>query len=264
MLVDCNESELGEVLPGRTVVEVGRVGKFVLIRLDGPGEFWLTVHLGMTGQILLSEAGVVGSVLVGAECGPPAPLDSATTHPHTRFVFRLEGRGGERQRLEFRDMRKFGRVQLSGGGPAPRVRRLGPDAWRGEWDVEYLAARLDGRKTPLKAFLLDQRNLAGIGNIYADETLWRAQLSPLRVAGSLSPQEVARLAQEVRHCLSEGVRRLGCTLADFVDIKGNPGRFQETLQAYGRHGELCSRCGGTLVRVVVAGRGTTYCPGCQL
>jgi formamidopyrimidine-DNA glycosylase len=160
-------------------------------------------------------------------------------------------------------MRKLGRVHLTAGGPALRLRRLGPDAWKGDWDVDYLAGRLRGRKAPIKAFLLDQRNLAGIGNIYADETLWWSQLAPTRPAGSLSAAEVGTLAAEIRLRLEEGVHQLGCTLADFVDIEGRPGSFQEQLEAYGRQGQICARCGGTLVRVAVAGRGTAYCPGCQ-
>ena len=160
--------------------------------------------------------------------------------------------------------RKFGRVHLTHGEPALRAcRRLGPDAWLGEWDETYLAARLRGRTAPIKAFLLDQRHLAGIGNIYADETLWWTQIAPVREAGSLSAAEVGRLSEEIRRRLAEGVRLLGCSLSDFVDTKGEEGRFQNWLKAYGKRGQQCPRCGGTFVRVVVAGRGTTYCPDCQ-
>ena len=257
MLLDCSEADLRAELPGRTIEDVGRVGKFLVLRLDGPGEFYLTVHLGMTGQILVTPA------VNGEEPEPGSATLGGPQHPHTRFLFLLETEAGSKVRFEFRDMRKFGRVHLTAGGPAPRLRRLGPDAWKGDWEVDYLAARLRGRKAPLKAFLLDQRNLAGIGNIYADETLWWSRLAPTRPAGSLTAAEVRTLATEIRLRLEEGVRRLGCTLADFVDIEGRPGGFQEELEAYGRQGKICTRCGEVLVRVVVAGRGTTYCPGCQ-
>ena len=149
------------------------------------------------------------------------------------------------------------------GNPALPAEALGPDAWLGDWDAAYLARRLEGRRAPLKAFLLDQRHLAGIGNIYADEILWWVGLSPLRPAGSLHAEEVLRLAAEIPRRLEEGVRRLGCTLSDFVDTDGKPGTFQENLRAYGRQGLPCSRCGAIMVRVVIAGRGTAYCPGCQ-
>jgi formamidopyrimidine-DNA glycosylase len=123
------------------------------------------------------------------------------------------------------------------------LRELGPDAWQGSWDVSYLVERLRGRTAPVKAFLLDQRHLAGIGNIYADEILWWTGVSPLRACGSLSLAEVTLLASEIRKRLGEGVRLLGCTVADFVGTDGKPGGFQNWLQAYGRHGQPCSRCG---------------------
>lgn len=257
MLRDCSADNLRSELPGRTIADVDRLGKFLILRLDGEGDLFLTLHLGMTGQILVTpRADETAGRRVGA-----APAVEA--QPHTRFVFILERLDGPLVRLEFRDMRKFGRVHLTSGGPAPRLRDLGPDAWMGDWNARYLEDRLRGRKAPIKAFLLDQRNLAGIGNIYADETLWWAQIAPIRPCGGLSAEEVERLAGEIRMRLAEGVRRLGCTLADFVDIEGRPGSFQEQLRAYGRQGQICYRCGQTLCRVVVAGRGTAFCPGCQ-
>lgn len=241
MLLECRDEDVRRDLPGRTVHSVERVGKFLIVRLDG--EVYLTLHLGMTGRLLLAP-----------EDGPG---------PHTRFVFKLEDGGGRTTTLEFRDARKFGRLHLTYGGPAPRLLALGPDAWQGSWDAAYLEDRLRGRKIALKAFLLDQSHLSGIGNIYADEILWWTGLSPLRPAGSLNAGEVASLTEEIPRRLGEGVRLLGCTVQDFVDTAGEPGEFQDWLQAYGRQGQVCSRCGGVLIRVVVGGRGTAYCPGCQ-
>lgn len=245
MLRDCGATEVEGLLPGRTIERMDRIGKFIIVVLnDG---LFLTLHLGMTGQLLID---------------PPDP------GTHTRFAFRLvsEGAGdtsGREVRLEFRDMRKFGRLHLTLGAPAPRLRHLGPDAWKGEWDAAYLQSRLHGRSAPLKAFLLDQRHLAGIGNIYADEILWWTRLSPLRPAGSLTSPETGRLSGEIRRRLGEGVRLLGCSIADFVDTAGKEGKFQEWLRAYGKHGQPCSRCGSVLSRAIVAGRGTTFCPACQ-
>jgi formamidopyrimidine-DNA glycosylase len=240
MLRDCVVREVVAELPGRRIMAVERLGKFIVVKLDG--ERYLTLHLGMTGQLL---------------------VDPADSSPHTRFVFRLTDGGASEVALEFRDIRKFGRVHLTQGGPAPRLRALGPDAWLGEWDGEYLKARLAKRSAPLKAFLLDQRRLAGIGNIYADEILWWTELSPLRPGGSLLSVEVEALAREIPHRLGEGVKFLGCSLSDFVDTMGRQGEFQNWLRAYGRQGQVCGRCGGTFVRVVIAGRGTSYCPDCQ-
>jgi formamidopyrimidine-DNA glycosylase len=246
MLRDCNSDDVLRRLPGRRIERVERLGKFLIVVLD-EGLF-LTLHLGMTGQLL---------------------IDPQDTGVHTRFAFSLSTYGGAAGgeggllRLEFRDARKFGRLHLTADGPAPRLALLGPDAWQGDWDAAYLEQRLGRRTAPLKAFLLDQRHLAGIGNIYADEILWWTALSPVRAAGSLVEEQVCCLADEIRRRLSEGVRLLGCSLSDYVDTEGMRGSFQEWLQAYGRHGLPCRRCGGTLVRTVVGGRGTSYCPDCQ-
>ncbi len=243
MLRDCGPEDVVASLPGLRIERVDRLGKFLIVVLEGG--LFLTLHLGMTGQLL---------------------IDPGENSGHTRFVFRLGGRGsGGRPavRLEFRDMRKFGRLHLTAGGPAPRLALLGPDAWQGEWDAVYLGRRVRGRSAPLKAFLLDQRHVAGIGNIYADEILWWTALSPLRPAGSLVEEQICCLADEIRSRLSEGVRLLGCTLSDFVDTEGRAGSFQDWLQAYGRQGLACRRCGGTMVRTVIGGRGTAYCPDCQ-
>jgi formamidopyrimidine-DNA glycosylase len=262
MLRDCDADALVAGLPGRRIERVDRLGKFIIIKLgdgagsagdavpapvgltasDGGAELFLTLHLGMTGQLL---------------------VDPEANGAHTRFRFRLSDDRGHEALLEFRDMRKFGRLHLTVGGPAPRLARLGPDAWKGDWDAAYLAGRLRGRSAPVKAFLLDQRHLAGIGNIYADEILWWTALSPLREAGSLAEEQVCCLADEIRTRLGEGVRLLGCSLSDFVDTEGREGGFQEWLQAYGRQGLDCHRCGGTMTRIVIGGRGTAYCPDCQ-
>ncbi len=240
MLRDCSVPEVVTGLPGRRIVEVGRLGKFIIVKLEG--DAFLTLHLGMTGQLLIDPEG-----------------ESA----HTRFIFALDDGGAEEVTLQFRDIRKFGRLHLTEGGPAPRLTALGPDAWQGSWDAEYLGGRLKGRSAPLKAFLLDQRHLAGIGNIYADEILWWTELSPLRPGGELSAEEVTALAGEIRKRLGEGVKFLGCSLSDFVDTAGQQGDFQNWLRAYGKAGQACSRCGGTFLRVIVSGRGTSYCQDCQ-
>lgn len=267
MLRDCTAADLVRFLPRTRVETVERLGKFLLMRLVQPSDdtpLFLTIHLGMTGQMLVGGGPVRASfdLPVAARVGE-AGTEHESRHRHTRFVFRLLTPSGLATRLEMRDARKFGRIHLTVEGPAPRMASLGPDAWTGSWDATYLKGRLEGRRTPLKSFLLDQRHLAGIGNIYADEILWWSGLSPLRLSGSLSADETERLALEIRRRLTEGVRALGCTLSDFVDTEGRSGGFQEHLEAYGRHGQPCRRCGTMLARIVVAGRGTAYCPNCQ-
>jgi formamidopyrimidine-DNA glycosylase len=257
MLLDGDAAGLCSVLPGKRALGVERQGKFMVIPLSG--DWFLTVHLGMTGQLLVFQG---EGVAAGTGSHPYRSLEP--TSPHDRFVFTLEpGADAAQMSLVFRDMRKFGRLHLTEGGPPKRLGQLGPDAWRGDWTSEDLARGLRGRTVPIKAFLLDQRHLAGIGNIYADEILFGAAVSPLRPAGSLSLGEIETLAGEIRARLDEGVRLRGCTVSDFVDTKGRSGSFQDALRAYGRQGQVCTRCGATLVRVIVAGRGTAYCPGCQ-
>jgi formamidopyrimidine-DNA glycosylase len=238
ILRDAAAEDVPALVEGHTADRVERVGKFLVVSLSG-GVF-LTIHLGMTGQLLLL-----------------AREDEVT---HTRFSALLDG-GTER--FVFRDVRKFGRLHVTEGGPAERLWGLGPDAWLGDWDTGYLSERLRGRTAPLKAFLLDQRHLAGIGNIYADEVLFGARLSPWREAGTLTREETERLAVEIRERLDEGVRLRGCSISDFVDTEGAPGSYQEALRAYGRHGAPCVVCGRPLTRTLVAGRGTAFCAHCQ-
>lgn len=265
MLRDCTESQVQEGLPGKRILSIERIGKFLIAALSE--DTFLTLHLGMTGHFLVaylekrtsSETRSDWVAGVGSEEDVLVKAGSC----HSRFVFIVEAEHGLQMRLEFRDARKFGRLHFTTGAPAPRLKGLGPDAWEGAWDATYLAARLRGRSAPLKAFLLDQRHLAGIGNIYADEILWWQRLSPLRPAGSLSCGEIQRLAEEIPRRLAEGVRFLGCSLKDFVDTEGREGSFQDWLKAYGKYGQSCVRCGGVFQRVVIAGRGTSYCPGCQ-
>ena len=212
MLRDCSPDDVRALLPGRRVERVDRLGKFLIVALDAG--LFLTLHLGMTGQLL---------------------VDPEEPGGHTRFAFRLAGeaadtggRGdftGREIRLEFRDMRKFGRFHLTAGAPAPRVALLGPDAWKGEWDAAYLEGRLHGRSAPLKAFLLDQRHLAGIGNIYADEILWWTALSPLRKAGSLVEEQMCCLADEIRTRLGGGRASARLLLIRLRRHRGSGGAF---------------------------------------
>lgn len=238
ILRDAEVDDVPGLLEGRSLGKVERAGKFLVLPVEG--DVYLTIHLGMTGQLLL--------------------LEREREVSHVRFSMLLDG-GADR--LVFRDVRKFGRLHVTVGAPASRLSRLGPDAWVGDWDAAYLMARLNGRTAPLKAFLLDQRHLAGIGNIYADEILYGSRLSPLRPAGSLARPQVERLAVQIRERLEEGVRLRGCSISDFVDTEGAPGSFQDALRAYGRHGLPCASCGRLLTRTVVGGRGTAYCRHCQ-
>ncbi len=146
--------------------------------------------------------------------------------------------------------------------PPISLARLGPEPL-GPLSAARLGGRLDGRRAPLKSALLDQRTIAGLGNIYVDEALWQSMLHPLRVAGSLDETELARLHRAIRSVLRKGLERQGSTLRDYALPDGAYGTMQDEFRAYGRGGEPCERCGAPLVRIVVGGRTTTFCPRCQ-
>ncbi len=141
--------------------------------------------------------------------------------------------------------------------------RLGEEPLGGRFTVERLRDRLTGRRTPIKAALLDQRAVAGIGNIYADEALWYARVHPLRPAGELGLPEIAAIRRGVRQALRLGIRRQGATLSDYRTPNGGRGEMQDEFKVYGRAGEPCERCGSLIAKTRVAGRGTSYCPDCQ-
>ena len=199
------------------------------------------IHLRMTGQLVFR----------------PEPGERPA-----RFVWRLEP-GTD---LFFQDVRRFGRLWAF--EPAAEddffaSRGMGPEPFGPEFTLAYLRGVLAGRRAPLKAFLLDQRRIAGVGNIYADEALFRARLHPLRSAGSVGPREARRLHAAVLETLQAGIDHEGSSIESFIDPAGERGSFQEILSVYQRTGEPCRACGTTVERTVVGGRGTHYCPRCQ-
>lgn len=226
-------------LVGRRIREIRRRGKWMLLGLDG-GE-WLLVHLRMSGRLAVE--------------GADAPEDI-----HTRVVFYLD----DGRRLRFSDPRKFGRMALT-ACPEDWLGDLGPEPLDPDLMPERLAAMVGSRRMRLKVLLTDQRFLAGLGNIYADEVLWRAGLSPLRRADTLTPEETARLLGAIRAVLEEAVARRGTTLADrrYVLPDGRPGEFAAHLAVYGREGAPCPRCGASIVRARIGGRSAHFCPQCQ-
>jgi formamidopyrimidine-DNA glycosylase len=167
--------------------------------------------------------------------------------------------------VAYRDVRRFGTWLLLEPDElepylAPRV---GVEPLERSFNARWLAQRLQGRRAPLKAALLDQRTVAGLGNIYVDEALWRAQIHPLRPAESLDADEIARLTRAVKEALKAGIRRQGASLRDYATPDGGRGSMQDRFRVYGRAGEPCHRCGTPIDKIRAAGRGTWYCPTCQ-
>jgi formamidopyrimidine-DNA glycosylase len=181
--------------------------------------------------------------------------------PYRRAFVELDDGAG----LAYRDVRRFGTWLLLEPEDVEAYidDRVGPEPLAASFRARDLAARLAGRRAPVKAAILDQRTVAGVGNIYADEALWRARLHPLRPAASLDAQEVRALHRAMRKALEAGLERQGSTLRDYRLPDGGSGSMQDEFKVYGRGGEPCDRCGTPIDKIRVAGRGTWYCPQCQ-
>jgi formamidopyrimidine-DNA glycosylase len=227
------------LLEGREVLAVGRRAKWLLLTLDGG--WTLALHLRMSGAITVH----------GAEAQPDA---------YTHLVLLLD----DGRQIFFHDTRKFGRARLLGAdGLASLDAAHGLEPLSDAFTPAALAERLRHRRARLKPLLLDQRVIAGIGNIYADEALWLAQLHPLRTSDSLDDDEVARLHSGIRLALLQGLEHGGSTLRDYRNSYGQAGANQEHFNAYDQEGKPCPRCGAMIERIVVGQRGTRLCPFCQ-
>lgn len=237
-------------LTGARVAALRRRSKYLLADLDG-GET-LIAHLGMSGRMLVSGAAV------GAFHHPhPAP------EKHDHVVLDIEGGA----RVTFNDARRFGALDLwpTAGLEGHRLLAgLGPEPLGNAFSGAHLAARMAGRLAPAKAVLLDQRVVAGLGNIYVCEALWRARVSPLRPAGEVTAAEVEAIASAVRAVLADAIAAGGSSLKDYRRADGELGYFQHSFAVYGREGEPCPRHdGGTVARAVQSGRSSFFCPACQ-
>jgi len=237
---------LSERLPGSRIGGVSRFGKFIFVELAGgahaensDAQLHLLIHLGMTGRL--------------TACAPSEPV-----LPHTHVFFALDD-GNE---LRFTDPRRFGKM------------RLVTDAWmddlRARWGedalaigAEEFAQRIGSRSARIKALLLDQHTVRGIGNIYADESLWRAKIHPARRADRLSAKQLRTLHRAIRTTLLAAIELKGSSFSDYVDAEGNPGMFQRMHRVYQREGKGCRRCGCAIQRVQIAGRSSFFCPRCQ-
>lgn len=222
---------------GATIRDVDRRGKYLLLGLDDERE--LIVHLGMTGQLRMR----------------PGALD-----PYVRAWWALD----DDRFLELRDVRRFGRIGVVPAGEwasLPTLAAQGPEPWDPLLDDGGLWRNLRRSKAHIKTQLLSQRPIAGVGNIYADEALWRSGIHPARRA--VTRREAERLLAELRAVLAQGIANGGTTLRDYRDVSGDAGRNQLELGCYGRAGEPCLRCGTELRRTVLDARGTTHCPECQ-
>ena len=234
-------AEVAAELEGERVAAVERRGKYLIVRFESRRV--LLIHLRMTGSLLCAPNGLL-------------PDD-----PHRRAVVNLDD-GSD---VAYRDVRRFGTWLLLEPEQAEPylAARVGEEPLDTLFTAARLGERLAGRRTSLKAALLDQRTLAGMGNIYVDEALWRARLNPLRPAATLDRNELRRLHRGIRAALEHGLARQGSTLRDYRLPDGSGGSMQDEFRVYGRRDEPCDRCGTLIARTQVAGRTTWFCPTCQ-
>ncbi len=234
--------EVAAELQGERIVAVDRRGKYLIVRFETGRA--LLIHLRMTGNVLHGAAG--------------AALED---DPHRRAVVRLDD-GSD---VVYRDVRRFGTWLLAEPDEVEPylAARLGREPLGATFTTKRLGEALAGRRAPVKAAILDQRRLAGVGNIYADEALWRARIHPQRPAGELDLEELRALHRGIRAALKAGIERQGATLRDYRTPDGDSGRMQHEFKVYGREGEPCGRCGRPIEKIRAAGRGTWFCPGCQ-
>ena len=241
-----NPAEIEREMPGSKIRGVERYGKFMLLRLQrssetagAPQESALLVHLGMTGTMM------------------PRPANEPRAK-HTHLVALLE----DGRELRYIDPRRFGRIALLAG---ERLReellRFGADPL--QISVEEFLRRVRGRRARIKAMLLDQGVLRGVGNIYADESLWKARIHPARIGARLAIEEVKSLYRALQEILEKAIVLRGSSISDFLDAEGEPGEYQLHHKAYGREGKACYRCKTPIRRIVVAGRSSFLCPNCQ-
>lgn len=232
-------AEIERELPGRRIAGVRRRAKYLLLDTE-EGDSAL-LHLGMSGSL---------RVLPG----------DTPVHAHDHVDISLDNT----RVLRFNDPRRFGCLLWQPAGTVHALLRgLGPEPLSDDFDGDYLFARSRGRSAPVKAFLMDQRTVVGVGNIYAAESLFRAGISPLRAAGKVSRERYAALAAAVRDILAYAITRGGTTLRDFISPDGAPGYFEQELAAYGRGGEPCPRCGRPLKQASLGQRTTVWCGHCQ-
>jgi formamidopyrimidine-DNA glycosylase len=241
-----NPAEIERELPGSQILRVERYGKFMLLRLERFAEIQnvtresaLLVHLGMTGTMV------------------PRPANEPRAK-HTHLVGLLD----DGRELRYIDPRRFGRIAwLAGEKLREELRRFGADPL--VISLEEFAQRIRGRRARIKAMLLDQGVLRGVGNIYADESLWKAKIHPARIGARLSVEEVKSMHGAMRQILEKAIVLRGSSISDFLDARGEPGEYQLHHKAYGREGKACYRCKTPIRRIVVAGRSSFFCPTCQ-
>jgi formamidopyrimidine-DNA glycosylase len=251
-----NDGNFGRKLKGSTIKDIGRIGKLLIFSFKENPDRFLLAHLKMTGQLFVADE----KGEVSARGGHETPHDHTLPNRHTRVIINFSGR----TTLYFNDQRIFGYLHLTDKAGMELARaRFGPEPQVAGFDLDYFLQGLSRSRQNIKARLLDQSFVAGLGNIYVDESLFRAGLSPARPANSLTPAEAKRLAEAASTILKEAIKHGGTTFQSFKDSDGKKGNYTRRLKVFAQQGKPCPTCGDTIQKTRLAGRGTHFCPTCQ-
>ncbi len=248
--------QFAKKLKGKKIADIDRVGKLMIFSFVDENNLFLLAHLKMTGQFFFVDKR--GEVAGGGHSMTVADTKLPTKHTRVAFHF-TDG-----TILFFNDMRLFGYTKLVSAKDVAEARQgFGPEPIDPDFDVKWFVTHVRRRQSPIKAVLLDQSFIAGLGNIYVDEALWRAEVRPMRKASTLTKKEAAAIAAASGDVMRESIVVGGTTFQSFADTDGHAGNFTTYLKVFGKQNEACSRCGKTIIKTRCAGRGTHYCPGCQ-
>jgi formamidopyrimidine-DNA glycosylase len=251
-----HDESIEDRLRGKTIADIDRIGKLMIVSFENETDTFLLAHLKMTGQFFFVDGGDVAG---GGHSMTEADIRELP-NKHTRVTFHFS----DGSALHFNDMRLFGYTKLADAKSVGLARAaFGPEPIHPDFDCEWFMQKLRKRKTPVKAALLDQSFVAGLGNIYVDEALWRARVRPTRRADRVSKKEAAALCAAAGDVMKESIAVGGTTFQHFTDTGGKNGNFTDYLKVFGQQGSPCQRCGETIKKIRCAGRGTHYCPGCQ-
>jgi formamidopyrimidine-DNA glycosylase len=253
-----HDASIEDRLLGKTIADIDRVGKLLIFSFEQEPDLYLLAHLKMTGQFFFTEAD--GEVVTGGGHSMTETDVSEFPGRHTRVAFYFSDGGA----LYFNDMRLFGYTKLASKETTDKARAgFGPEPIDPNFNVNWFVTELKKKKAVVKAALLDQSFVAGLGNIYVDEALWRVRVRPTRRANKVTKAEAAALAAASGDVMNESIAFGGTTFQNFKDTGGANGNFTDLLNVFGKQGTKCPRCGETIKKIRAAGRGTHYCPGCQ-
>lgn len=245
-----------EKLIKKTIADIMRVGKLLIFSFSNEDNLFLLAHLKMTGQFFYIDS--TGDLFGGGHSATAADLHLPS--PHTRIILHFT----DGTKLYFNDMRLFGYIKTATKNELAAVyKQFGPEPIQSTFDRAWFAKELKRKKTSVKAALLNQSFIAGLGNIYVDEALWRAKVAPTRLTNTVTEREAHALSKAAGDVMNESIAVGGTTFQNFKDLSGKPGNFKDSLAVFGKQGKACPRCGNIIIKTKVVGRGTHYCPNCQ-